>query len=77
MAGLQIAQLGTVSGQGLTLRNNPIGVNIQDVPPDYDFLEAVADLMMKDNAINFDSTHLLVPDLVGDLEEDQQGGWEE
>ena len=77
MAGLQIVYAGHVSGQGLTLRNNPIGVNIQDPPSGYDFFEEVTDLVMEDNAINFDTTFLLVPDLVGDLEEDQQGGWQE
>jgi len=77
MAGLQIVSQGHVSGQGLTLRSNPIGVNIQDPLPDYDFFEEVSDLVMEDNAINFDTTLLTIPDLAGDLEDDQQQGWQE
>jgi hypothetical protein len=77
MAGLQIVSLGRVSGQGLTLRNNPIGVNIQDPPSGYDFLEQVSDLVMEGNAINFDTTFLTVPDLAGDLANDQQQGWQQ
>ena len=61
-AGVQLAHMGTVTGNGLILRNNPIAVNIQDVPADYDFLEQVTNLLMEDNAVNFDSTALQIPD---------------
>jgi hypothetical protein len=66
--GVQLAHLGTVTGSNLILRDNPIGVNIQDVPGDYDFFEAVTDLLMEDNAVNFDSTALMVPDAVDTLD---------
>jgi len=65
--GVQLARLGTVTGTNLILRDNPIAVNIQDVPGDYDFFDAVTDLLMEDNAVNFDSTNLLVPDPVDTL----------
>jgi hypothetical protein len=61
-AGVQLAHMGTMTGSNLILRNNPIAVNIQDVPEDYDFLEEVTDLLMEDNAVNFDSTALQIPD---------------
>jgi hypothetical protein len=52
-------------------------VNIQDPPSGYDFLEQVSDLVMEGNAINFDTTFLTVPDLAGDLANDQQQGWQQ
>ena len=61
-AGVQLARMGTLNGNNLILRDNPIAVNIQDVPADYDFFEAVTNLLMEDNAVNFDSTALQVPD---------------
>jgi hypothetical protein len=66
-AGVQLARMGTVTGSGLILRGNPIGVNIQDVPGDYDFFESVTDLLMEENDVNFDTTALPVPDPVETL----------
>jgi len=65
--GVQLARMGTVTGSNLILRGNPIGVNVQDVPGDYDFFEAVAGLLMEENGVNFDSTALLVPEPVETL----------
>ena len=62
LAGVQLTGLGTIHGSNLVLRDNPIGVNIQDAPADYDFFEEVTDLVMEDNEVNFDTTELYVPD---------------
>ena len=67
-AGVQLAVQGTLTGSNLILRDNPIGVNVQDVPGDYDFFEAVTDLLMENNGINFDSTALSVPDPMDTLD---------
>jgi hypothetical protein len=66
-AGVQLAYMGTLTGSNLILRNHPIAVNVQDVPADYDFFEEVTDLLMEDNAVNFDSTSLIIPDPVDTL----------
>jgi hypothetical protein len=68
LAGLQMASLGQISGQGLVMDTNPIGANIQDAPEDYDFFQDVSGLWMHDNGINFDSTDLPVPDPLGWME---------
>ena len=62
LAGLQLSRFGTVAGHGLAIRNNPIGVNIQDVPEGYDFFEAVDGFLMEGNQVNFDYSDLPVPD---------------
>jgi len=69
LAGLQLAWLGSAMGEGLWIHDNVIGANIQDVPEGYDLFEAVVDLQMADNEINFDSTALSVPVFIEDDEE--------
>jgi len=62
LAGLQLAAQGAATGLGLAVSANRVGVNIQDVPDDYDFFEEVRALIMEDNQINFDTTQLPIPD---------------
>ena len=59
--GVQIARFGRLEGQRLEIHGNPIGVNLQELPVGYDFFEAIDDLVMEDNQINFDSTALSIP----------------
>ena len=69
LAGVQLARAGTLEGQGLSIRENPIGVNIQDPPAGYDFFDRVDDLWMSDNGVNFDARYLGVPPAMDVLEE--------
>jgi hypothetical protein len=62
LAGLQIATGSSVAGQGLEIRGNPIGVNVQDAKEGYDFFEAVTGVLMEDNAVNYDTQSLYVPE---------------
>jgi hypothetical protein len=62
LAGIQLAEEGSLLSHGMTIRDNPIGVSIQDVPGSYDFFDSVTGLWMEDNRVNFDSTELPVPD---------------
>ena len=61
LVGVQLARLGALEGQGLSIRENPIGVNLQDTPVGYDFFGRVDDLWMSENEVNFDSRYLGVP----------------
>jgi hypothetical protein len=63
LAGMQLAKLGTISGRGVSLKDNPIGVNVQETPAGYDFFDAVTGLLMENNQTNFDTTNLPIPDL--------------
>jgi hypothetical protein len=65
LAGMQLALEGTASGLGVSLKHNPIGVNIQDTPLGYDFFEAVTGMVMENNQTNFDTTNLPIPDPLG------------
>jgi hypothetical protein len=69
LAGVQLARVGALEGQGLSIRENPIGVNIQDTPAGYDFFDRVDDLWMSDNGVNFDSRFLGVPQAMDVLQE--------
>jgi hypothetical protein len=69
VAGVQMAEGGTFAADALTVRKNPIGVNIQDVPEEYLFFEQVTGLRMEDNVINFDSVELPVPNPLSVLDE--------
>jgi hypothetical protein len=64
LAGMQLALQGTASGRGVSLRDNPVGVNVQETPAGYDFFDALIGLLMENNQINFDTTNLPVPDLL-------------
>jgi len=64
LAGLQLALQSTASGRGVSLKDNPIGVNVQDTPAGYDFFDAVTGLLMENNQTNFDTTNLPIPDLM-------------
>jgi hypothetical protein len=64
LAGMQLAVQGTASGRGVSLRDNPIGVNVQETPAGYDFFDAVTGLLMENNQTNFDTTNLPIPDLL-------------
>ena len=68
MAGLQLVRLGSLAGQSLAILNNPIGVNIQDVPDGYEFFDAVTGLFMEGNQVNYDYSELPVPDPVEEIE---------
>jgi hypothetical protein len=69
VAGVQLAGMGVLEGEGLSIRENPIGVNIQDTPVGYDFFDRVDDLWMSDNGVNFDSRFLGVPQAMDVLQE--------
>lgn len=69
LAGVQLARLGALGGEGLSIRENPIGVNLQDTPAGYDFFDRVSDLWMSENGINFDSQFMGVPPAMEVLEE--------
>jgi parallel beta helix pectate lyase-like protein len=68
LAGVQLAFGGSISGQGLAVRNNPIGLNIQDTPEGYDFFEQVNGLWIEGSQVNYDATALEVPDAMEVLE---------
>jgi len=68
LAGVQIAFDGSISGQGLAIRHNPIGLNIQDTPEGYDFFEQVSGLWIEGSQVNYDTTALGVPDAMEVLE---------
>ena len=67
MAGLQLSRMGTINGHELIVLNNPVAVNIQDVPDGYDFFEVVDDLLMYGNQVNLDHSSLPVPIPIEDL----------
>jgi len=69
LVGVQLARLGSLGGEGLSIRENPIGVNLQDTPVGYDFFDRVDDLWMSENEVNFDSRFLGVPQAMDVLEE--------
>jgi hypothetical protein len=69
LAGVQLARVGAMEGQGLSIRENPIGVNLQDTPVGYDFFDRVDDLWMSENGINFDSRFMGVPQAMDVLQE--------
>ena len=62
--GIQLVRLGTISGENLLISKNPIGLNIQETPEDYTFLDEVKGLIMIENVINFDSQELQVPEII-------------
>ena len=64
LAGMQLARQGTASGRAVSLKDNPIGVNVQETPTGYDFFESVTGLLMENNQTNFDTTNLPIPDLL-------------
>jgi hypothetical protein len=69
LVGVQLARLGSLGGEGLSIRENPIGVNLQDTPVGYDFFDRVDDLWMSENEVNFDSRFLGVPQAMDVLQE--------
>jgi hypothetical protein len=62
--GLQLAISGTVNGDGMAIRHNPIGANLQGVPDGYILAEEVTELLMAGNQNDFDDHGILVPEIM-------------
>jgi hypothetical protein len=61
LAGLQIARGGELDATRGTVRNNPIGANVQVVA--FDYSRITGSVLFEDNGIALDSSELAVPDL--------------
>ena len=51
---------GRVTGSGLTIRDCPVGVNLQSLPDDYDWESDVTGLALEGNGVDLDESEMSV-----------------